>query len=274
MDRTVERNAFRSFERAGWQRVFEDYHEAFAGLTVQAVNPLLDVLRAAPGRLLLDVATGPGYVASAARKRGVRVTAVDFARAMLTRARDQCPVVAFCEADAEDLPFATASFDAVAMNFGLLHLGEPERAIAEAFRVLARGGRFGFTVWCEPREAVGFGLVLDAVQRYGELNVPLPPAPPFFHFSDREICIEALLEAGFVLPEIQRIPQIWRLTSPGALFDAMRGATVRTAGMLRAQEPQALEAIANAVSEATAAYRVASGIELPMPAVLASAMKS
>src|SRR5262245_52350906 len=53
--------------------------------------------------------------------------------------------VRFTQGDAQDLPFERAGFDRVLMNFGLLHVSHPERACAEACRVLKPGGKFGFT---------------------------------------------------------------------------------------------------------------------------------
>jgi SAM-dependent methyltransferase len=159
------------------------------------------------------------------------------------------------------------------MNFGLLHLGNPEQAFMEAHRVLGTSGRFAFTVWCKPDVAVGFGIVLDAVQAHGQVNVPLPPGPPFFRFSEPGECVQTLLKAGFAMPEVVQVPQTWRLPSPDALFNAMQRATVRTAGILRAQSAEGLVAIGRAIREAAAAYQRGEGIELPMPAVLASAKK-
>ena len=46
----------------------------------------------------------------------------------------------------------------------MLHLARPERAMTHAVRVLKPGGCFAFTVWAEPEEAVGFGIILKAVQ--------------------------------------------------------------------------------------------------------------
>ncbi len=272
--RTNDPGAFRSFEHAGWQNVSRQYHESFANLTSQAIEPLLDAVRAGKGMRLLDVATGPGYVAAAASQRGASVIGVDFSAAMVAEASRQYPGVEFRDGDAEALPFPNGSFDAVVMNFGLLHLGSPEQAFIEAHRVLRTSGQFAFTVWCKPEVAVGFGIVLDAVQAHGQMNVPLPPGPPFFRFSDPGECLQALLKAGFTMPEVVHIPQIWRLPSPDALFNTMQGATVRSSGMLRAQSAEALEAIGKSVREAVAAYQKGEGVELPMPAVLASAKKS
>ena len=271
--RTNDPGAFRSFEHAGWQNVCRQYHESFANLTSQAIEPLLAAVRAGKGTRLLDVATGPGYVAAAASQRGASVIGVDFSAAMVAEASRQYPGVEFREGDAEALPFPNCAFDAVVMNFGLLHLASPEQAFIEAHRVLRTSGQFAFTVWCKPEVAVGFGIVLDAVQAHGQMNVPLPPGPPFFRFSDSGECVQALLKAGFAMPEVVHIPQIWRLPSPDALFNAMQGATVRTSGMLRAQSAEALEAIGKSIREAAATYQKGEGIELPMPAVLASANK-
>ncbi len=265
----MDDNAFRSFELNGWQTVFGDYHEAFGELTDQATGPLLDAVLVGPKVRLLDVATGPGYVIAAASRRGARAVGLDFSTAMVDMAKTRTPSGRFCVGDAEVLPFTDGSFDAVDMNFAVLHLAHPERALAEAHRVLRSSGRFGFTAWCKPEEAVGFGIVLDAVQRHGNINVPLPPGPPFFRFSEPEECIRALLEAGFVRPEVVRIPQTWRLSSPVALFSAMQRGTVRTSGILRAQLPEALEVIGNAIRETVATYRSGRGFEVPMPAVLA-----
>jgi ubiquinone/menaquinone biosynthesis C-methylase UbiE len=256
---------FREFEHAGWEKLPARYHDAFGQLTTQCIGPLLDAVSAS-GKKLLDVASGPGYVAAAAAARGAHVTGLDFAAAMVAEASRRYPAVTFQEGDAEALPFADASFDAVTMNFGLLHLGRPERALAEACRVLRSGGKFAFTVWAKAEEALGFGIVLGAIQKHGNMKVELPSGPPFFRFSEEAECRRALLEAGFTSPRFQKIPQTWRLESPQALWDFMLGSTVRTGALLRAQTPQALEAIRAEIVRT-------SSKELPRPAVLAAAIK-
>ncbi len=265
--------AFREFERQGWEKAAHGYHDCFGSLTTQAVEPLLDAVGAGPGVRLLDVASGPGYVADAAVKRGASAVGVDFTAAMVAQARERYPGADYREGDAEALPFADSSFDAVVMNFGLLHLARPEQALGEAGRVLRAGGRMGFTVWAKPEEAVAFGIVLGAVETHGDMNVPLPPGPPFFRFSDPEECQRALRAAGFAKPNVVQVRQGWRLRSPGALFEAFWGSSVRTAALLRAQSPEALAAIRKGVGEAVLVYQKSGGIELPMPAVLASAAK-
>ena len=269
-------SAFWRFEHAGWQNVAQRYHSFFARLTTQAVGPLLNAVLADGGgkARLLDIATGPGYVAGAAAQRGAVVTALDFSPPMASLARQTHPDnIAFCVGDAEQLPFHDESFDVIVTNFGLLHLGRPDEALAEAYRVLRRRGRIGFTVWVKPEKAVAFGIVLRAIEAHGASKVPLPPGPPFFRFSEPEECKQALCNAGFQNPCTQEVPQAWRLQSGAELCQAMESATVRTGGLLLAQKPEALSAIRKAIESEAAHYQANGGIELPMPAILATAVK-
>src|SRR5262245_33639091 len=122
----VDPVAFHDFELAGWQRASEYYADTFGTLTVQAIGPLLEAAGVGAGLRVLDVATGPGYVAAAVASRGARVTGIDFSPSMVVDARRRYPEVTFEEGDAEALAFAPAVFDRVVMNFGLLHLARPE----------------------------------------------------------------------------------------------------------------------------------------------------
>ena len=266
--------SFRAFEHEAWERVVSVYHTGFGELTSQTIEPLLDAADVREGAQVLDVACGPGYVAAATAARGAHVIGVDFSIAMVTEARGQYPDVEYRVGDAEELSFPDARFDSVVMNFGLLHLERPERALSEAHRVLRPKGRMAFTVWDEPSVAVGFKIVLDAIEKWGDMNVPLPPGPPFFRYRDREEATKALLEAGFDNPERVELRLVWRVPSPEAPFEFMLGGTARTGGLLRAQKSDALEAIRRAVGEATAPYQVGDTWEVPMQAVVYSAAKA
>ena len=270
---TSDPDRFHAFEHSGWEKVAARYHDSFRSLTTQSVGPLLDAVGAGPGVRLLDMATGPGYVAGAATQRGAGVVGMDFAAAMVAQARQNYPNVHFQIGDAQRLPFPDSSFDAVVMNYGLLHLAHPEQALSEARRVLRSGGRVGFTVWAPPEQAVAFGMILRAIEAHGNLNAQVPPGPPFFRFSDPQECLQALLQAGFAEPQVAHISQQWLLPSVDALLAAMTEGTVRTGALLRAQAPDALQAIRAFVHEAARAYEKDGGIELPMPAVLASARR-
>lgn len=265
----IDPAAFRQFEHQGWQEVASRYHDGFAAVTTQSVEALLDAARVTRGVRVLDVACGPGYAAAAAAARGAVPTGIDFSSEMVEEARGRYPGLDFQEGDAEQLSFPDSGFDAVVLNFGMLHLGRPEQALQEAHRVLRPRGGVAFTVWDTPDKAIGFGIVIAAIQKYGDLNVPIPPGPPFFRFSDPEESKRALTAAGFTNAAVTHVPQTWRLASPDALFDVMYNGSVRNAALLRAQKPDVLEAIRRQIREDVARH----GNELSMPAILASAEK-
>src|ERR1043165_9502877 len=266
-------DAFKDFERAGWETVVDEYAGAFGALSMQACGQLRDAVEAGPGVRLLDVASGPGYVVAAAAQRGAIATGVDFSAPMVAEAARRYSKMNFRRGDAEALPFADDSFDAVTMNFGLLHLGDPDKALAEACRVLRPGARFAFTVWAKPEEAAGFGIPLGPAQRHGSMRVPLPDGPPFFRFSDWAESVRSLAAAGFTNARLKKISQTWRLSTVDALFEAMQTATVRTAGLLRHQTPEALRGIRVMMRNACGRDTRNGTVELPMPAILAAATK-
>lgn len=268
-----EADAFRAFEQAGWESNVAAYDAAFARLTSQAIGPLLEAARVRPGTRLLDVATGPGYVAATAAARGAAVTGIDFSAPMVARARELHPGVEFSVGDAESLSFADAAFDAVVMNFGVLHLARPDRAMAEAARVLKPGGRYACTAWARPEEAVGFGFILDAIQAHGNAAVDIPVGPPFFRFADPEECERTLRGAGFRDPSVVKLPLVWRFDRADDLFDAIANGGVRIRAVLRAQSRDAFDAIRAAVRQTVEKSRGEGSIELPMPAVLASGVR-
>jgi ubiquinone/menaquinone biosynthesis C-methylase UbiE len=265
--------AFAAFEQAGWEAAATTYADAFERFTTQAIQPLLDALAAGPGVRLLDVACGPGWLAAAAAERGASVVGIDFAASVVTEARRRHPSLDIRQGNAEELAFGAGEFDAVAMSFGLLHLARPEQALRAAYRVLRPSGRLGFTVWAPHDEAMVFNIVQSAIERHGKIDVGLPVGPPFYRFSDPEECRRALLEAGFAKPTVTKIPMAWRLPSAEQFFQTMLEGTVRTRGVLQAQTPEALAAIRSAVIDAATAYRTTDGVEIPAPAVLASATR-
>src|SRR5262249_51779508 len=140
-------------------------------------------------------------------------------------------------------------------------------------RVLRSGRRFAFSVWDTPDKTVGFGIVLSAIRKHGDMNVPLPPGPPFFRFSDPAESIQLLQQAGLNDIHVTSVPQTWRLQDPEALFNIMMNASVRNAALLRAQSSDVLAAIQKEMTQGVLAYREKNEFALPMPAVLFSARK-
>jgi ubiquinone/menaquinone biosynthesis C-methylase UbiE len=114
-------------ERAAWDRI------------LHLILPAADRLEA------LDIGCGTGFLSLELASRGHRVTGVDFAPSMIARARKKAAerhaTIRFEEADAEQLPFAAASFDIAVSRHLLWTLPNPERAMDEWIRVLRPGGR-------------------------------------------------------------------------------------------------------------------------------------
>ena len=269
----VAGDAFWEFERAGWNRAAPRYEECWTdtGLFVQ---PLLDAAVVGPGTRLLDVACGPGFVSEAAAARGAEPIGLDVAAAMLVQARKRYPGLTFVEGDAERLPFADASFDAVTMNFGILHLSRPERAMAEARRVLVPGGTFAFTAWVAEGNAVS--EIVDGAITENAVPVELPEGPDFYRFGDAEESERALVEAGFDAETVrsETISFLFRLPRADQLFEAELEAGVRTSAVLRAQPPERLEAIRAAMADGVRRYADGNEFALPIAARVTSARSS
>ena len=218
---------------------------------------------------MLDVACGPGYFAAAAAKIGATPTGVDFSTKMVEEARRRYPGIRFEEGDAEKLAFGDNEFDAVVLNFGMLHLARPEMAVNEAHRVLRQNGRLAFTVWDTPDKTAGFGIVLLAIQTHGNMNVAIPSGPPFFRFSDPAESSHVMKHAGFVDIKVEQVSQVWTLQSADSLFDIMYNGSVRNAALLRAQTPEALNKIRLEMRERVEEQKK----RLAMPAVLIAGVK-
>ncbi len=120
-------------------------HRAWKDAMVSALNP-----RSTPGFKVLDVAGGTGDIAFRiveASGRQAQATVLDINGSMLAVGAERAEKkglsgnLTFVEANAEDLPFEDASFDAYTIAFGIRNVPRIDVALSEAYRVLKRGGR-------------------------------------------------------------------------------------------------------------------------------------
>ena len=265
--------AVRAFEHASWQRAASVYEATFASATAPFIEALLDAAQVTRGSHMLDIACGPGFLASAGRARGAIARGLDFAPAMLAVARVRDAAVQFDEGDAEALPYADATFDAVVANFGIHHVPRPLFALREAHRVLRAGGRVAFSFWAEPIENVAWKLVFEAVARHGDRAAARTLAPGG-GFGTAAQCADALREVGFADCTTRLVHATWQHRDAHALVTALRAGTARMAAMLDAQRPDAIAAIIANIAENAERYRGADGIAVPIAAVIASGARS
>jgi demethylmenaquinone methyltransferase / 2-methoxy-6-polyprenyl-1,4-benzoquinol methylase len=118
------------------------------GLHHQWRQRAVDRTGVGPGSDALDVCCGTGDLALELRRRigpDGRVVGCDFSEPMLELARrksgEEALPVEFGWADALDLPYGDASFDAVTIGFGARNLADLDKGIAQMARVLRPAGR-------------------------------------------------------------------------------------------------------------------------------------
>ncbi len=90
---------------------------------------------------VLDVACGTGDMVLELLKQGADVTGVDLSEEMLAIAKRKVKSGKWKVADAEQLPFGDASFDAVTCAFGVRNFVHLEQGLNEMLRVLRPGGQ-------------------------------------------------------------------------------------------------------------------------------------
>lgn len=267
--------AFDAFEAAGWASKEAAAYDTLAGrVTSRLADHLLDAVEAGAGTTLLDVATGPGYVAEGAVARGAAVVGLDLSEAMLEFARTRVADAEFVHGDATALPFEDASFGAVTAAFVLLHLGRPERAVAEAVRVLSPGGVAAFTVWDVPERARWLGVLLDAVADVGaEIPATIPAGPTIFRFADDVEFARVLSDAGLENATVETIDFSLPIESAEELWDGLVDGTVRVRPLLVAQSDETQRAIRARFEELLDEYRDGDGFEVPVAVKLGSGRK-
>ena len=127
------------------------------------------------GDKVLDVATGTGNLAIPLARKGAIVTGVDIAPNLLVQARERAAAeklpVTFDEGDAEQLPYASASFQAVVTIFGAQFAPRPELVASEFGRVLVPGGLLAMANW----DPASFTAQMFKVT---SKHVPPPPGVP------------------------------------------------------------------------------------------------
>jgi SAM-dependent methyltransferase len=156
-----------------------------------ATLDLAELAAVAPGMSVLDVGCGIGGPARfLAAAHGCRVAGVDLSESFVEAARyltertGQTGQVSFQTANALELPFDSASFDAVFLQHVAMNISDRMRLYREARRVLKQGGRFA---------------VFDVLSNGGEPHYPVPWArtPETSFLLTADATREAVERSGF-----------------------------------------------------------------------------
>jgi SAM-dependent methyltransferase len=142
---------FRLGQRATWSAGDWD---SFARLVKPVGALIIDRVGVERGLDFLDVGTGSGgNVAIPAAQRGAKVVGLDVTPELFEHARRRATEagvnVEWIEGDAQELPFADASFDRVTSTFGAMFAPDHARAAAELVRVCRAGGRIAMSTWID-----------------------------------------------------------------------------------------------------------------------------
>jgi SAM-dependent methyltransferase len=133
---------------------------------------LVEACGIGPGMRVLDVATGTGNAAIPAAQRGADVVASDLTPELFEAGRARAAAegveLEWVEADAENLPFEDASFDAVMSSIGVMFAPHHQAAADELVRVCRPGGTVGLLSWTPE------GMLGALFRTMG----PFMPAPP------------------------------------------------------------------------------------------------
>ena len=168
---TAADRALKAKHRTMWG--LGDYPDVAARLIPELGPVLVTAAGIRPGERVLDVAAGTGNVAVPAALAGADVVASDLTPELFTAGRAfaerQGVTVRWEEADAEALPYADDSFDAVLSCVGVMFAPHHQQAADELVRVARPGGRIGLISWTPE------GFVGDL---FKTMKPYVPPPPP------------------------------------------------------------------------------------------------
>jgi SAM-dependent methyltransferase len=152
--------------------------DAVVPLIWEAGGAAAEGARCGPGDRVLDIAAGSGNAAIQAAMRGADVVASDLTPELFEpgrrRAAENGVELEWVEADAEDLPFEDASFDAAISTFGIMFAPRQSVAAAELARVVRPEGRIALCSW---RPAGFVSEMFQTVARFMDAPPPLEGPP-------------------------------------------------------------------------------------------------
>jgi ubiquinone/menaquinone biosynthesis C-methylase UbiE len=261
-----------------WEKHREIIREMFAPIT----QALIEDAEITTGRVVLDVATGPGEpalsIAGLVGSEG-KVFGIDAVPEMVEAARREANRrgfhnASFAVAFAGNLPFPASTFDAVVSRFGVMFFPSPVDSVREMLRVLKPGGRIAMAVWHFAERNPFHYSVSQVVERYADSPPPIPDSPDAFRFAVRGKLLAILSNAGasatserllqFAIRAPISVEDFWTLRSE--MSDKLRAKLA----MLSKEQMAELK---REVLEALGAYSANRGMSFPAEVLIVSGGK-
>jgi SAM-dependent methyltransferase len=235
MTPTAELLDLKDRHRATWAA--GDYDDVVDVLGLERIGRrVVESVGAGPQSEVLDVATGSGNAAIPAARTGARVVGLDLVPGLLEAGRRRAGAagveIEWMEGDAEDLPFADGSFDAVLSTLGVQFAPRHAVAARELARVCRPGGTIGLANWTPE----GFiGRFFKTLAPYAP---PLPDGaspPPLWGDAER---VQGYFAGTGVSLAFERAAVTFERESPAAFIDYMAAAYGPLVKLRQALEPK------------------------------------
>ena len=265
---------FQNFEYSGWQKAAAKYSR-FSMLTQQSIGDLIKHLNIQSGDKLLDVACGPGFLASQAQKMGAESTGIDLSEEMVKSAKKNYPKIEFRVANAERTEFPNQTFNKIAINHGLIHFARPNMVLNELYRIAGRDAIIGLTLWDNPDRAIAFSIVSKTVSDFSTVQIDTPKGVPMGFYSNERNVQELFHSSGWILTKFIHLPVIWKLETPESIIDILMEGTVLMASKLKRQPSSVINQIRDTVVNQLKPYIMINGkVEVPQGVLLVVGKKN
>lgn len=240
---------FGSREHSGWTNagIIDAYIKHFVPVTDEVGRHLVDK-SISKGDSVLDLCCGQGTLTAAITTIAAEVTGLDFSPEMIAMAKTSAPDAQIVQGNAMDMPFDDALFDKVICNYGMMHIPDQPKTLAEIQRVMKPDGIFTMATWAGPPSSPAFLAVFGALKAYADFSAA-PPQPDLFAFADQEQAKAMIADQGLELMEHGTVTSEWVLDQPGELFEIFLTATVGAGMLIRSQTKDTIQKISEATKE-------------------------
>jgi len=175
---------------------YTSFPQKFTSLLIENFVPFMQLSSATK---VVEVACGPGNGIKILRRHlpeEVAIHASDLCPKMVETSRSlNVPNTQVIEANNESLPYSNEEFDRYLANLSLMLVGDADKMLGEAYRVLKSGGIAAFSIWGEKQDCTLFGAIDGVNEQFGVRKAVKFRAP--YYLTDKNVIKEKFERAGF-----------------------------------------------------------------------------